>query len=70
MRKICIESRRLNLPLEINLLGIRDGRAYPRQLFWQIAGEEQCPVTFGCDAHDVKSAYDGDSYEKAMSIVK
>ena len=70
MRKICIESKKLNIPLEINFLGIRDGRAYPRMLFWEIAGEEKCPVTFGFDSHDAKNAYDGESYEKAMAMVE
>ena len=70
MRKICVESKKLNIPLEINFLGIRDGRAYPRMLFWEIAGEEKCPVTFGFDAHDVNSAYDGESFVKAMEMVE
>ena len=70
MRKICVESKKLNIPLEINFLGIREGRAYPRMLFWELAGEEQCPVTFGFDAHDVRSAYDGESYIKAMEMVE
>ena len=70
MRKICVESKKLNIPLEINFLGIRDGRAYPRMLFWELAREEQCPVTFGFDAHDVNSAFDGESFVKAMEMVE
>lgn len=70
MRKICVEAKKLNIPLEINFLGIREGRAYPRMLFWELAGEEQCPVTFGFDAHDVNSAFDGESFVKAMEMVE
>lgn len=70
MRKICVESKKLSIPLEINFLGIREGRIYPRKLFWEIAGEEKCPVTFGFDAHDINSAYDGESYLKAMEMVE
>ena len=70
MRKICVCSREYNIPLELNCLGIRDNRHYPNNEFWQIAGEEQCPVTFGFDAHDVPSAYDGDSVIKAKELVK
>ncbi len=58
MRKLCIASRELNVPLEINFLGIRENRNYPTDAFWQVAGEEQAPVTFGFDAHDVESAFD------------
>ena len=70
MRKICVESKRLDIPLEINFLGIREERTYPRDLFWKIAGEEQSPVTFGFDAHDIKSAYDSESYDKAMKMTE
>lgn len=69
MRRICLESLRLNIPIELNFLGIREGRAYPNMRFWQIAGEVGAPVTFGFDAHGAQAAYDGDSYEKAMSTV-
>ena len=70
MRKICTVSRECNVPLEINFLGIRDNRSYPYEPFWEIAGEEQAPVTFGFDAHDVFSAYDAASMKKANYLVK
>lgn len=70
MRKICKKSAELNIPLEINLLGIRENRKYPDQRFWKIAGEEKSPVTFGFDAHDVLAAYDGDSLVKARELVE
>ncbi len=70
MRKICVASRECGIPLEINCLGIRDNRHYPNMSFWEMAGEEQCPVTFGFDAHDVMSAYDGESVPKAEAMVK
>lgn len=70
MRKICIASKECNIPLEINFLGIRDSRNYPNEDFFKLAGEEKSPVTFGFDAHDVESAYDGESLKKAEEIVK
>ncbi len=70
MRKICVASRESGIPLEINCLGIRDNRHYPNMTFWEIAGEEQCPVTFGFDAHDVLNAYDAESVPKAKEMVK
>lgn len=70
MRKICIASREFCVPLEINCLGIRDKRNYPCSDFWEIAGEENSPVTFGFDAHDILNAYDGDSAIKAKEMVK
>ena len=70
MRKVCIASKMLNVPLEINFYGIRDNRYYPTEAFWQIAGQERSPVTFGFDAHDALSAYDGASLERAQQLVK
>lgn len=70
MRKICTASRECSVPLEINFLGIRDNRTYPHEPFWELAGEEQAPVTFGFDAHDAASAYDADSLKKAHKLVE
>ncbi len=70
MRKICIASREYDVPLEINFLGIRDNRKYPNEAFWEVAGEEKSPVTFGFDAHDILSAYDAASLVKAKEMVK
>jgi len=66
--RICEASKKHDVPLEINFLGIRDKRFYPHNEFWEIAGEIQCPVTYGFDAHDVNSAYDGESLPKAEEL--
>ncbi len=70
MRKICRASKTYDVPLEINFLGIREGRIYPNEVFWKIAGEEGSPVTFGFDAHDVESAFDSRSLKMAEALVK
>ncbi len=69
MRKLCRASKEMNVPIEINFLGIREGRNYPNDNFWSVAGEEKSPVTFGFDAHDVSSAYDADSIICAKKLV-
>ncbi|MBO5322705.1 MAG: histidinol-phosphatase [Oscillospiraceae bacterium] len=70
MRRICIRARELRIPLEINFLGIRRGRHYPVERFWQIAGEEQSPVTFGFDVHETEAACDIKSLPVAMELVE
>lgn len=40
-----------DIPLEINLLGIADGRSYPSGLFWDIASSYSPRVILGCDSH-------------------
>lgn len=68
MRKICVASRQFGVPLEINLLGIRDNRHYPNELFWELAGQEGCTAVLGFDAHDVPSAFDGGSVPRALEL--
>ena len=70
MRRLCEAARAADMPLEINFLGIREGRAYPTELFWQIAGEVGAPVTFGFDAHDPESAADRASLPTAKALVE
>lgn len=70
MQKICVASRELNIPLEINFLGIRQNRNYPNDTFWKVVGEEQSPVVFGFDSHDLESAYDNQSLIKVQEMVK
>lgn len=70
MRRICVASREYNVPLEINCLGIRDKRYYPRDDFWKIVGQEGSPVTIGFDAHDVMSAFDGESLKTAEKLIQ
>ena len=70
IRRICRASKEYDVPLEINFLGIREGRLYPRDLFWKTVGEEKAPVTFGFDAHSVRAAFDGASLVKAKEMVK
>jgi len=51
MRTVCKAANDCGIPVELNFLGIREGRHYPSDLFWELAGEENCKVVFGCDAH-------------------
>ena len=70
MRKVCVASRETGVPVEINLNGIYFGRSYPKEEFWELAGEEKCPVVIGCDAHEPKRACDMVSFKTAMEMVK
>ena len=70
MRRLCKASAQKGMPLEMNFYGIRDHRNYPDPRFWQMAGEERSPMTFGFDAHTVESAYDGESLLTAKEMVE
>jgi histidinol-phosphatase (PHP family) len=51
MRELCESAKSLHIPLELNFLGLYDGRNYPHPQFWEIAGEVGCDVIYGADAH-------------------
>lgn len=52
MGKICEAALEMEMPLECNLLGVRDHRQYPSERFFRLAGEYGCSVVLGVDAHD------------------
>ena len=58
------------MPLEINLLGIREGRSYPDERFWRIAAEEGNAVVIGCDAHRPEQLLDRERDEKALALAE
>lgn len=68
--RLCEEAKKQNVPLEINIMGIRENRRYPYELFWQIAGEVGNTAVIGLDAHNPKWMQDTDSEEKALALVK
>lgn len=70
IKKICVASRELNIPLEINFLGVRDNRIYPKEWFWEVAGREKALVTFGCDAHSPDGVYNKQAIEKGSLLVE
>lgn len=70
MKRLCEASKRCDIPLEINFLGIRSNRHYPRELFWKTAGETGCSAVYGFDAHSPDSAFDIASKPRADEIVE
>ena len=51
----CLE---LDIPLEINCLGIEQGRNYPCDRFWSIAAATGNTAVIGCDAHHLYQVAD------------
>lgn len=69
VRRICQGARAHDLPLELNLLGVRDHRHYPNRRFWEIAAEEGCEVVIGCDAHQPEVVTDERSLAVALQWI-
>lgn len=70
MRMLCRSAGKLDMPLEINFLGIQERRHYPDERFWRIAGEEGCSVVFGADAHSPAAVWNPEAMRAAEAIVK
>ncbi len=70
MRTLCETAKELDIPLEINGLGIRGARSYPIARFWKLAGECGCKAVFGCDAHQPEVVWDAASYETAKNMAE
>lgn len=66
--KLCRKSVETGIPLELNFLGLKEGRHYPDDMFWEIAGKMQCPVVFGVDAHNPQALNDPETLASAMQM--
>lgn len=70
MRRLCRAARQTDTPLEINLLGIREGRHYPVERFWRLAAEEGNEVILGFDAHAPEYLLDTKAEETALRLAE
>ena len=70
MRRLCEAAKETDTPLEINLLGMREGRHYPDERFWAIAGQVGNTVVLGCDAHRPEDVRGGDEERRALDMAK
>ena len=69
IRRLCREANACGVPLEINLLGYREGRHYPDVRFWEVAAEENCKVILGVDAHQPHNFMHTQSLQTAEKMI-
>lgn len=68
MRRLCLEMKRLSIPLEMNVLGLAGGRNYPDRLFWKIAAELGNQFIIGMDAHTPGQLYNPSAAQAAERL--
>ena len=68
-RRLCLTAKKLQIPLEINLLGVRQGRYYPDERFFKIASEVGNEIVIGADAH-APQELESTGVEQALEMVK
>lgn len=69
IRRLCQGANACGVPLEINFLGLQEGRWYPNERFWRLAAEENCQVVLGCDAHQPDRAWAPETEKRALEII-
>lgn len=57
-RRLCEGAKRMGIPLEVNLLGSRESRWYPKRKFFEIAAEVGNEIVFGTDSHSPQTLLD------------
>ena len=65
MQRLILEAIRLGIPLEYNLLGMSDGRTYPKDFFWREAARLGAAAVIGCDSHSPERVAKADEVKKA-----
>ena len=70
MTRLCRAAKDAGVPLELNLLGLRQGRYYPVEEFWKIVSAVGTEVIFGCDAHRPCDVADPDNIKQAKAFAK
>ena len=68
--KLCRELKKMNIPLEINMLGLAGGRHYPSERFFKIAKTVGNDVIVGCDAHTPSALSDTERQKKAFEFAR
>lgn len=67
--RLCQAAKDMDIPLEINLCGVRNKKHYPADGFWKIAGEVGAPVTIGYDAHASEELLDKEQLRVAAELI-
>ncbi len=70
MRRLCENVKKLNIPLELNLLGVLQGRNYPDARFLRLVSEVGNKVVMGTDAHRPEQIGDKDVLRNAHELVR
>ncbi len=69
-RRLCEYLKVKNIPVEINLLGVQQGRHYPSDKFFAIAEKVGNTAIIGCDAHVPQSLFDTECVKKCERIAR
>lgn len=69
-RRLCKETKKMGVPLEINGQGYRYRKHYPNLKFWELAAEEGCFAVLGTDAHCPDVVYKKEEADGLLAIAR
>lgn len=69
MGRLIDAAKSYGLPLEYNLLGLSEGRTYPRREFWEEAARRGATAIIGCDAHEPWRVARRDEIKRAEELL-
>ena len=55
---------------EMNILGLREGRIYPRKEFWELVAKHGGKAIFGLDAHIPQHVYDEETIRRGLRMLE
>jgi len=68
MRRLCEALKKRDIPVEINVLGLAEGRRYPSKRFLQLAKETGNTAILGIDAHAPEQILNSEAIRKAKCL--
>lgn len=68
MKRLCAALKEEDIPVEINVLGLSEGRRYPSRRFLELAKEAGNSAIIGIDAHAPKHFFNKDAIERAGEL--
>ncbi len=69
MQRLIDGAKKYGVPLEFNLLGLREGRFYPHREFWELVAKNKLPCVIGCDAHSPEELADFRNIEEGRKYL-
>ncbi len=70
MKDLCEFAKERSIPMELNLLGLWEGRAYPSRRFFKIVSEVGNEVILGSDAHKPELVWNPKAIERAERMAE
>ena len=62
----CTALKEMDIPVEYNLLGMRNRKWYPNPVFWEAAAAVGCPTVIGYDAHSPEALRNEELYAQGV----